>query len=192
MDDHRKKTALLLCIVDGLTQKETWGSETRIQKLVYFLQNLLDIPLDFEFILYMYSPYSYDLRDKLTSLRADRLLTLETNRYSGPRFVTTDLGKKYQEASPEILKFFKKQLELVINTLGTKPILELEQLAIAFHLTRQKEKQEEPNFLDDWAEELQKWRPKISVNNGQDFLEKSNFIRNSLSPDINNPSVINA
>jgi len=172
-----------------LAQKETWGSETRIQKLVYFLQNLLDIPLDFEFILYMYSPYSYDLRDKLTSLRADKLLTLETNRYSGPRFVTTDLGKNYQEASPEILKLFKKQLELVINALGTKPILELEQLAIAFHLTQLAEKQEEPNFLDDWAEELQKWRPKISVNNGQDFLEKSDFIRNSLLPDINNPAI---
>lgn len=192
MDDYRKKTALLLCIVDGLAQKDTWGSETRIQKLVYFLQNLLDIPLDFEFILYMYSPYSYDLRDKLTSLRADRLLTLETKRYSGARFVTTDLGKKYQEAFPIFLESYKKKFELIINSLGTKPILELEQLAIAFHLTRLAEKQEEPNFLDDWAEELQKWRPNISVNNGQDFLEKSNFIRDSLSPDVNNPSVINA
>lgn len=188
MEDHRKKTALLLCIVDGLDQNETWGSETRIQKVVYFLQNLLDIPLDFEFILYMYNPYSYDLRDKLTSLRADRLLTLETKRNLGARFVTTDLGKKYQESFPRIMKPFKKQLELVINILGTKPILELEQLAIAFHLTRMAENQEEPNFLDDWAKELQIWRPKISVNNGQDFLEKSNFIRNS----INNPSVINA
>ena len=190
--DNSEKSALILCIIDSLVEKDSWSSETRIQRIVYFLQYLLEVKMDYKFILYKYSPYSFYLRDKLTSLRANRLLKLEADRYSGPRYVTTDLGKKYQEASPNTLDPYKKKLELIINSLGTKPILELEQLATALFFTRLAENHDESILLENRAEKMNKWKPIISIDNAQKVVEKLDTLRNNMSTDVNNPSVINA
>jgi len=42
-----------------------------------FLQDLMRVPLELEFILYKHGPFSFDLRSELTSLRADELVKLE-------------------------------------------------------------------------------------------------------------------
>ncbi len=189
--DNSEKSALILCIIDSLAEKDSWSSETRIQRIVYFLQYLLEVKMDYKFILYKYSPYSFYLRDKLTSLRANRLLKLEADRYSGPRYVTTDLGKKYQEAFPNTLESYKNKLELIINSLGTKPILELEQLATALFFTRLAEDQESI-LLENRAKEMKKWKPIISIDYAQEVVEKLDTIRNNMLPDTKNLSLLHA
>ena len=37
---------------------------------------MCEVPTGFEFILYMYGPFSFDLSDELTSIRADGLLKI--------------------------------------------------------------------------------------------------------------------
>lgn len=190
--ENSKKSALILCLIESLAEKGSWSSETRIQRLVYFLQNLLEVPLDYKFILYKYSPYSFYLRDKLTSLRAEMLLKLEADRYSGPRYVTTDLGKKYQETFHKSTNPYMKRINFAIDTLGDESILELEQLATALFFTRLAEDQEESILLENRAKEMKKWKPIISIGYAQEVVEKLDTFRNNMSPDVNNPSVINA
>ena len=190
--DNSEKSAFILCLIDSLAEKDVWSSETRIQRLVYFLQNLLEVPMDYNFILYKYSPYSFYLRDKLTSLRANMLLTLEADRYSGSRFVTTDLGKQYKEIFHKSTKPYMKRIDSAIDTLGTESILELEQLATALFFTRLAENQEKSILLENRAKEMKKWKPIISMDYAQEVVEKLDTIRNNMLPDTKNLSLLHA
>ena len=91
--DRLKRAALITKLVDRLREENSWCGETHVQKAVYFLQTLFNAPTDFEFILYKHGPFSFDLRDELTSLRADEVLALEVQLPYGPRIFTTERGK---------------------------------------------------------------------------------------------------
>jgi len=69
-----KRDVVILSLIENLKKKGSWCGETHIQKATYFLQELFDFPLGFEFILYKHGPFSFDLSDKLTAMRADMLL----------------------------------------------------------------------------------------------------------------------
>ena len=44
--------------------------KTKLQKSLYFLQESLDVPLGFEFVMYHYGPYSQDIDNVLTEMSA--------------------------------------------------------------------------------------------------------------------------
>lgn len=71
------REAVLLSLVEKLRQAGSWCGETHVQKATYFLQEVAGVPLGFPFILYKHGPFSFDLRDELTAMRADGFLTLE-------------------------------------------------------------------------------------------------------------------
>jgi uncharacterized protein YwgA len=69
-----QRDAVLLSLMNEMRAKGSWCGETHIQKSVYFLQELLEVPMNLEFILYKHGPYSFDLADAVTAMRADSLL----------------------------------------------------------------------------------------------------------------------
>lgn len=73
-----QRDAILLSLINEMKAKGSWCGETHIQKATYFLQELLGVPLNFEFILYKHGPYSFDLGDEVTAMRADSLLEYQT------------------------------------------------------------------------------------------------------------------
>lgn len=75
--NRMKRSALLTKLVQRLRDEGSWGGETHVQKVTYFLQELMEVPLDFDFILYKHGPYSFDLHDEIAALRGDGLLTFE-------------------------------------------------------------------------------------------------------------------
>ncbi|MYE37795.1 MAG: hypothetical protein F4X24_09525 [Rhodobacteraceae bacterium] len=119
-------------------------------------------------------------------------MKLEAGRYSGSQFVTTDLGKKFQENFNKSMEPYMKRIDLAIDTLGTESILELEQLATALFFTRLAENQEESILLENRAKEMKKWKPIISMDYAQEVVEKLDTIRNSMLPDTNNLSLLHA
>ena len=135
-----KQTAILLNLIDSLSENEGNTSEVHLQKLVYFLQELLEVPLNFEFIMYKNSPYSFDLRDNLTSFRADWLLTFEINGFHRPCFVTTELGKSFQTRFPLTLNKYQREIYFIVNHLGSKKIQVLGQWATTLFIERFKDR----------------------------------------------------
>jgi len=69
--DRLRRAALLTQLIERLRRRGSWCGETHVQKATLFLQDLTRIPMGFDFILYKHGPFSFDLRDELTSLRAD-------------------------------------------------------------------------------------------------------------------------
>ena len=82
--ERLKRSALVIALIEQLRNKGSWCGETHIQKTIYFLQELLRVPLGFEFILYKHGPYSFDLSDELTAMRADELVELKLQQPYGP------------------------------------------------------------------------------------------------------------
>jgi len=61
--------SLLVSLVEKMKNGGSWCGETHVQKCVYFLQQLLKVPMEFNCIMYKHGPYSFDLNDELAFLR---------------------------------------------------------------------------------------------------------------------------
>ncbi|MEQ8789878.1 MAG: hypothetical protein RIC55_26525 [Pirellulaceae bacterium] len=124
--------ALLTHLVRRMRHHGGWCGETHVQKSTYVAQQLAGVPLGFDFILYKHGPFSFDLRDELTSLRADDLLHLEPQAFPyGPKFKITDNARKLGQKFPKTIKKYTDALEFVAEKLADKQVDELERLATA-------------------------------------------------------------
>lgn len=132
-----KQAAILLNIAGKLRSKGSWCGETHLQKSAYFLQELLHVPTEFGFILYKHGPFSFDLRDALTAMRADRLLDLQPQEPYGPSLTPTEQGIALQKLYPKTLRMHQKAIDFVADKLADRSVSELEKLATALYVTLQ-------------------------------------------------------
>jgi uncharacterized protein YwgA len=133
--DRLGKAAVLTRLIEHLRNNGSWCGETHVQKATLILQKLMSVPLGFDFILYKHGPFAFDLRDELTSLRADELVKLEPQQGYGPRIATTDRSKYIQGLYSITLEKYDDSISFVAQKLGTKGVADLERLATAFYLT---------------------------------------------------------
>ena len=89
-----QRAAVLVDLADRLREKGSWCGETHLQKATFFFQQLFEPDLGFNFVLYRYGPFSSELREELSSMRADGLLRLKAQPYPyGPTLEPTDAGE---------------------------------------------------------------------------------------------------
>jgi hypothetical protein len=170
-----QKAAVLSKLVDDLRRHDSWGGETHIQKAAYLLQEMLGVPLGFEFTLYKHGPFAFDLRDELTSLRADGILKLDIQSPPyGPRFASTDLGQEFQRRYPKTLGEYQKPIEFVARVLGDRRVTDLERLATALYATLQLG---EPASVQKRAEFLHQLKPHISLEDSGAAVKELDAIR---------------
>ena len=132
--DRLRNAALLTRLIEGLCSKGDWCGETHVQKTAFFVQELLGVPLGFQFILYKHGPFSFDLRDELTALRADGLLELEPRTYGAQLVPTKQCGYIQESIRRRIHRMqakYQRSIELDCRPLklGGKGVVELERLA---------------------------------------------------------------
>ena len=135
--DRIKRTALLTALAESLGKKGSWCGETHLQKATYFLQALEKVPVGFDFILYKHGPFSFELRDALTAMRADGLFDLHQQWPYGPTLVPTEKSKFLRQQCSKTLQKYKKQLNFVSDQLGKQNVSELEKLATALYIRMQ-------------------------------------------------------
>lgn len=135
--NEEQNRAVLVTLIQSLRAKGSWCGETHIQKAAFFLKTLTGVPIDFDFILYKHGPFSFDLRDALSVMRAYGLLTLETNYPYGPRILETEVGTSLNARYTKTLGKYKKQISFIADHLGDKGVVDLEKLATAYYVTRE-------------------------------------------------------
>lgn len=137
---RRQQQAVVLQLADALRERGSWCGETHLQKATYFLKKLAGVPLDFKFILYKHGPFSFDLRDELTAMRADKLMKLKVKQPPyGPSFLTTDPGKRLEARFPRTVSRYEEAIRFVADAFGQLGVRELESLATALYVTREME-----------------------------------------------------
>ncbi len=162
-----KKAGLLTRLIEELRNNGSWCGETHVQKATFFAQELTKIPLGFDFILYKHGPFSFDLRDELTALRADGLLKLETQWPYGPRISPTQQSEYIKSLYPMTLRKYKTAVSFVTDQLSDKGVIELERLATAFYVSRL----EEETSFDERAMRLTSLKPHISREDAREAIQ---------------------
>jgi hypothetical protein len=180
--DRIKKAALLLKLIDKLHEKGSWCGETHIQKATFFLQELMKVPTGFDFILYKHGPFSFDLRDELTALRADSLIGLEPHWPYGPRIVPKDLSEYIQKTYSKTLTKYENSIDFVAKKLGNQGVADLERLATALYVTLSTAT---GTPVNERAQELTRLKPHIAPESAQIAMEEIDKIINEVKMQIN-------
>lgn len=173
-----QRDAVILSIVENLRANGSWCGETHIQKAAYFVQELLRVPLEFEFVLYKHGPYSFDLSDELTAMRADYLLKLQSQPYPyGPSFIHGRGSKLIKKLYPKTLKKYYPMVKFVADKLGGKNVAMLERLATALYVTREINTD---NSIESRAQCIHKLKPHVSLDEARDAVRVvDTFIKES-------------
>jgi uncharacterized protein YwgA len=127
--------AIVGLIVRQLRENGSWCGETHIQKAAYVAKAVFGVPLSADFVLYKHGPFSFDLNAILSSMRADKVLSLVPQGHYGPSI-------KSEPAMEFVFKKFEGQLsgvgekiEKVAKFFGSKNVADLERLATAIFVS---------------------------------------------------------
>ncbi|NJL27777.1 MAG: hypothetical protein HC897_07705 [Thermoanaerobaculia bacterium] len=168
--EEPEREAFILYLIDGLRRRDSWCGETHVQKTVFFLQELDGIDLGFNYILYKYGPFSFDLRDQLSYLRADRLIELDIQEPYGPRFRLTDSGRRVVSRYSSSLEPSRAALEGAADRLASDNVATLERYATALYLWRHW--QQETPTSSEVVKRLVEVKPHVSHEQAKDAVEK--------------------
>jgi uncharacterized protein YwgA len=130
--------AVVVGLAKRLADKGSWAGETHLQKATYLLSELREVDFDFDFILYKHGPFSFGLRDDLSSMRAEGLIeSFVSNPRYGPKLRVTERGEELQQHLGKTMERYGESLDWVADTLGSRGVMDLERLATAMWITRQ-------------------------------------------------------
>ena len=155
-------------LIEELKKNGSWCGETHVQKATYFLTTMLQVPLEFDFILYKHGPYSFDLRSDLARMKAnDTLITSSRDPY-GPSFSVGSLWPVIEDLYPKTLKKYSEEIEFVATIIGVKRVIELERLATALYVTVQNP---DKCSISDRASTLIDLKPHVSRQDAEAAVE---------------------
>lgn len=133
--------AVVSQLVKDMRANQGWASETHIQKTMFFLQELLEVPSGYDFVLYKHGPYSFDLHDDLGRMLNNFVLDLELRPPYGPSFGLDEVGDTIIQRRGQVVEEYEGELNFVVDLLATRDVRELERLGTALLL-----KMEFPEF----------------------------------------------
>ena len=159
-----QRAAVIVSLLQALRARDSWCGETNVQKACFFLQELMGVPLELEFVLYKYGPYSFALTDELTAMRADSILTLRVRdpRY-GPCYVPGELANSLLKQYPKTVGKYESEIQFVAQRLGSKGVADLERVATALYV------QKEMGFIsmNERAKKITELKPHVSLSDAQ-------------------------
>jgi len=169
-----QKASILTDLMVNLKKQGSWCGETHVQKATYFLQEVLGVETGFEYILYKHGPYSFDLAEELTSLRADYLI--EFNHRSpgyGPSLVPTETSADLRSRFPKTIAKHTPQIKFIAKKFGTKGVSDLEKLATALWVTRELGSKADDN---ERAERIHTLKPHVCVADALEAVKEFDCI----------------
>jgi len=162
----------LLCnLVRTMKEKGSWAGETHIQKSVLFLQDFLQVPLDYKFVMYKHGPYSYGLRRELGHMLDGFMMELRPNSGYGPSYFLGERGERYAMQHSE----FAQQIEFVSENVSPQGTRALERVSTAFYV-RLKEKSLSGDPIRT-AQRMCEIKPHIKIEDAIDAVSEVEGLR---------------
>jgi uncharacterized protein YwgA len=162
-----QRDVIILTLLEELKARGNWCGETHTQKTTYFLQEMLAVPLGFEFVLYKHGPYSFDLSDEITALRADLLLSVKPNPPYGPSLFPAPGSEALIGRFSRTRDTYLGRIRFVANSLASKNVSELEKLGTALYVT----KTTQTNDVDARAEKIHELKPHVRLEEAREAVQ---------------------
>ena len=167
--NERERRALVCRLVKEMGQTDSWAAETHIQKCVYFLQEMLDVPAGYDYILYKHGPYSFDLRRELAVMRSRLQLDLNPRYPYGPSFILGVRG----ELSLGLVAKYSDAVKFVANELSIRTAGNLERVSTALYV-----RVKNPELTDvEAAQQVNKLKPHVSIAQATEAVTETHRLR---------------
>jgi uncharacterized protein YwgA len=177
--ERLERAAVIAELAEKLQQNESWCGETHLQKAAYLLQEALGVPLDFDFVLYKRGPFSFDLRDELTGMRADGLLEVRPHEPPyGPSLDPTEASKRLRVRLGRALREVEAQIDFVAQRLGPSSASELERFATAYYVLR---KDLPGGSVDERVERITELKPYVTAERATAALAEVEQMRDEAA-----------
>ena len=122
---------LVVTLVRELNRVQSWSGATHVQKCVFFLRELTRVPVPYEFVIYHYGPFSFDLDDDLAFMRMRGWLEVESGDGYGVHYHP---GPQAPGELPESVARFHDSVRWVAERFGKAEAKRLELLATSFYV----------------------------------------------------------
>jgi hypothetical protein len=127
----------IIDLIHKLRQGGSWCGETHVQKAMYISQDLANANLGYKFIMYKHGPFSFELKDELSSMRASNIVEFAFPRKDyGPSIRPTDFGERVYRVNRENIDRYEIINSFVADWLATSDVRNLEKIATAYYVTK--------------------------------------------------------
>lgn len=171
-----KGYALVLELLKAMEDRGSWCGETHLQKASYFLQEVVAVPLELDFILYKHGPYSFELHEVLGDMRAKLLIDVKPQPAPyGPSLKPGPSAQVLAEGFSKTIASYKQAIEFVAGKFSKHGAVDLERLATALYVIRNN-----PHEADR-AELMHQLKPHITKERAAEALSEVEVILTETS-----------
>ncbi|MHC1756219.1 MAG: hypothetical protein AB9861_12445 [Methanosarcina sp.] len=164
-----QREAIVLSLIEHMEKNGSWCGETHIQKASYLLEELFKTPLGFEFVLYKHGPYSFDLSDELTAMRADYILEIKTKVPSyGPSLLPAENSQLIKNMYPQTLERYEQKVKFVAEKVGSNGVSFLEQLATALYVTCREDTE---RSIEARSKRINELKPHVTIEEAREAIK---------------------
>jgi uncharacterized protein YwgA len=135
-NDHYRQAAILGAFVERVRAAGRPCGETLLQKAVFVMKELFDLHLTDEFRIHYYGPFSFELRDRLSSMEADDIVRVRPREMG----VTYEIGERFSQLRTRFasdIQSASRAIEFTADRLGSLGVKKLEPLTTALYVTRE-------------------------------------------------------
>ncbi len=175
--ERLERAAVIVSLAAKLRDGGSWCGETHLQKGTYFLQHWLEVPLGFDFILYKHGPFSFDLGDELSWMRANDLLKLAPQRPPyGPKLIPGENAQLLKRACPKPIGEHAAKVQEIAEKFAPMDVRKLERYATAYYVSREHGEEDDIAI----ASKIVALKPHISQGEAQEAVEFVGRLRSDL------------
>ena len=175
MLDGLQQQAIVVGAIKSLRSNQSWAGETHVQKSLYFLQNLMGVPLTYKFVLYKHGPYSFDLHNDIGKMRAYDFVELEPRPPYGSAFREGKVADKLLTMFDGTVTSYLPSIDFVAKFFGDSNVRELERYATALYVSS-----EEPNQPHYYlANKINELKPHIALEEATVAIQSVETLRQS-------------
>jgi uncharacterized protein YwgA len=171
-----QRSAIVATLVKECRIRKSFCGETMVQKSVFFLQELLGVPLGFDFQLYIYGPFSFELQRHLSSMMADDMIAVRSLEY-GSTFEPGEQVAYLEKHNATAIAEHHDAVDFVVEHLAGRGVKQLERLATALYFTVTTE----GTSVEGRAAKIREVKPHITAEEAQKAVEEVDRWRSELA-----------
>ena len=131
LQERRDAQFLVVELVRQLNRVRSWSGATHVQKSTFFLRHLFGVPLPYEFVIYHYGPFSFELDEDLALMRFRGWLEAELGDGYGVHYHP---GPKAPRQLPRTVRQFRDEVKSVARLFGKADAKWLGLLATSYYV----------------------------------------------------------
>ncbi len=174
--------ALIVDIAEKMQFRGQWLGKTALQKFIYLLEMLYNVPCGYSFTLYIHGPFCSDIMNDLDYVNALNGVEVEFEQnMNGYRITPGSSGGEIKEKAQDFLSSYNYYVEKILEDFGSMRARDLELRSTIVFIDRDARISGRKFDRNRFIEEIKGIKPHFSVREIElalTELESKNYIAN--------------